>query len=556
MSDLEQQAVASAPLPLETPFGNVPKAAELSAEQRKQLSFDNGEDEASAISDENFQRLARGMSLEDDGDFVPAAPAPSLEEISFVAAAATVAAADKPAAAAEAAAVAAAAAEGGSAAQAQPAEAAAPARAPPSFRAVLRPGVSASKVVPDISYTTTPGKSNDSVLGRALYGSDRQRFDLYLPSAPAATSDAAAGAAPAGAPLVNAHTVLAIHIHGGGWVRGHRKANTVVESAGSEFSVYGAPDMCHSFASMGMAAAAVGYRVGDVRTILLDVVSAIAHLTNKANLVKADPAFAALPDNFRWTISGHSAGAHIAMLLVTDPTFFTSAGVDVGRLAGVVALSGPYTVRNPFSDAVRNVRNFVFQRIYINEAFPADKREQDMLTPTWRLAQQPQKKNAPTPSSLHAYEHDTAEAPSWFGGGGSCAAAPAQAQVREQPAAAATAEQGKESAAAAAAAAVAAAPQVPVGSAARGFGRELVPGLPPTLFQSQGLPAVVLWGSSDLGLEHDGRRLCAYLSQVEGVDAQRQLRAVMIAGASHGSINRLPLTRVALVKYMNEAIFC
>ncbi|MEE4173101.1 MAG: alpha/beta hydrolase [Xanthomonadales bacterium] len=41
-------------------------------------------------------------------------------------------------------------------------------------------------------------------------------------------------------------------------------------------------------------------------------------------------------------LMGHSAGAHIAGLLALDPAYLQSAGVDPGRLAGWIGLSGPY----------------------------------------------------------------------------------------------------------------------------------------------------------------------------------------------------------------------
>lgn len=41
-------------------------------------------------------------------------------------------------------------------------------------------------------------------------------------------------------------------------------------------------------------------------------------------------------------LMGHSAGAHIAGLLALDPAYLQNAGVDPGRLAGWIGLSGPY----------------------------------------------------------------------------------------------------------------------------------------------------------------------------------------------------------------------
>ena len=41
-------------------------------------------------------------------------------------------------------------------------------------------------------------------------------------------------------------------------------------------------------------------------------------------------------------VMGHSAGAHIALLLMTKTPYLPQAGVDRTRLPGVIGLSGPY----------------------------------------------------------------------------------------------------------------------------------------------------------------------------------------------------------------------
>jgi acetyl esterase/lipase len=44
----------------------------------------------------------------------------------------------------------------------------------------------------------------------------------------------------------------------------------------------------------------------------------------------------------RLFVMGHSAGAHIALLLMTNTPYLAAAGVDRMRLPGVIGLSGPY----------------------------------------------------------------------------------------------------------------------------------------------------------------------------------------------------------------------
>ncbi|WP_431283466.1 alpha/beta hydrolase [Humitalea sp. 24SJ18S-53] len=41
-------------------------------------------------------------------------------------------------------------------------------------------------------------------------------------------------------------------------------------------------------------------------------------------------------------VAGHSAGAHIALMLALNPAYLAAAGGDRGRLAGAIGLSGPY----------------------------------------------------------------------------------------------------------------------------------------------------------------------------------------------------------------------
>lgn len=47
-------------------------------------------------------------------------------------------------------------------------------------------------------------------------------------------------------------------------------------------------------------------------------------------------------DTRRVFVAGHSAGAHIAMLLALDRHYLADAGVDASRLAGVIGMAGPY----------------------------------------------------------------------------------------------------------------------------------------------------------------------------------------------------------------------
>ena len=54
-------------------------------------------------------------------------------------------------------------------------------------------------------------------------------------------------------------------------------------------------------------------------------------------------------------IAGHSAGAHIAMLLAVDDRYLMEAGVDTSQLNGVIGLAGPYDFLPIEAESVRRI---------------------------------------------------------------------------------------------------------------------------------------------------------------------------------------------------------
>lgn len=52
-------------------------------------------------------------------------------------------------------------------------------------------------------------------------------------------------------------------------------------------------------------------------------------------------------------VAGHSAGAHIAMLLAVDPHYLATAGIERDQLAGVIGLAGPYDFLPIESDSMK-----------------------------------------------------------------------------------------------------------------------------------------------------------------------------------------------------------
>lgn len=134
------------------------------------------------------------------------------------------------------------------------------------------------------------------------YGAhERQGVDFYPASDPASRP-----------PLV-------VFVHGGGWSVGNRTR-----------TVQGKP--AH-FVGQGYAFASVGYRVlpdAPVEEQARDVARAIAKLRAQADSLGFDPD--------RIVLMGHSAGAHLAALVSTDPQF--SSAADFAAIRGVVLLDG------------------------------------------------------------------------------------------------------------------------------------------------------------------------------------------------------------------------
>jgi arylformamidase len=178
-----------------------------------------------------------------------------------------------------------------------------------------------------------------NVEARAIpYGSDpRQAVDVYLPSQ----------ARPAGGhPLI-------VYVHGGGWRNGNR---SLVQTK---------PDF---FTGKGWAFASAGYRLlpdAPVEQQARDVAAALRKLLADA------PALGLDPD--RIVIMGHSAGAHLAALVATDPAYLDA---DMARIKGVILLDGAaYDVARQMQD-----QPLIARQLYI-PAFGTDPARQARLSP-------------------------------------------------------------------------------------------------------------------------------------------------------------------------------
>lgn len=170
-----------------------------------------------------------------------------------------------------------------------------------------------------------------------IYGDhQRQQIDIYAP-------DRAADPAP-----------LVLFIHGGGWSFGNHKST--VQSKPAHYN------------SAGYFFASTGYRLlpdAPVETQAADVGAAIRALRNEAAAIGFDPD--------RIVLMGHSAGAHLAALVASDPAY---AGEGFGAIAGVVLLDGAgYDVRAQMARGDNEL-----PRIY-TRAFGTDPARQAALSP-------------------------------------------------------------------------------------------------------------------------------------------------------------------------------
>jgi acetyl esterase/lipase len=176
------------------------------------------------------------------------------------------------------------------------------------------------------------------------YGPDaRQRLDLLVP--------ANAKRAP-----------VLLFIHGGGWSIGDKRHAA-------------APKAMH-FTAAGWAFGSANYRLVPAATVeqqAADIAAAIAWLRAHAREQGIDPD--------RIVLIGHSAGAHLAALVGTDPRYLTAAGVPMGAVRGVVLLDGAgYDVARQMARPGNLVAGMY------DAAFGTDPARQRALSPTHHAA--------------------------------------------------------------------------------------------------------------------------------------------------------------------------
>jgi acetyl esterase/lipase len=152
---------------------------------------------------------------------------------------------------------------------------------------------------------------------------------------------------------------LLLFIHGGGWSIGDKRLDAAEKGS--------------HFGAKGWAFASTNYRLVPQATVeqqAADVAAAIAFLRKQLGI-----------DPERIVVMGHSAGAYLAALIGTDPTYLEAAGVPLGAVRGVVLLDGAgYDVGQQMSTG-RNRAQSMYQ-----QAFSSDPRRQAALSPVRHTA--------------------------------------------------------------------------------------------------------------------------------------------------------------------------
>jgi acetyl esterase/lipase len=176
------------------------------------------------------------------------------------------------------------------------------------------------------------------------YGADpKQRLDLVKP-------------------VGVARAPVLLFIHGGGWSIGDK--------------AHAAPEKARWTNSKGWAFATANYRLVPQATVeqqAADVAGAIAWLRANAAREGLDPD--------RIVLMGHSAGAHLAALVGTDPQYLKAAGVPMSAVKGIVLLDGAgYDVPAQASAEMNLVKPMY------EAAFSTDPKRQAALSPTRHAA--------------------------------------------------------------------------------------------------------------------------------------------------------------------------
>ena len=203
--------------------------------------------------------------------------------------------------------------------------------------------------------TSPPEVCDDVLIHRGvLYGASHgnQKLDVYKPSAVADGSAVA----------------VLVHVHGGGWKRG-----------GRGLSFYGSPALCLAAAKAGFVSLAPSYRLGRYPDFLHDVALVLQWVRAEISHFGGDPQNVFL--------SGHSAGGHIAsLLLLRHEEFLAPLEVPIDFIRGLILVSGVYNLFNPMHEGTWTFVNKTFQLGWVYPTFGSNERVLYEASPLLLLA--------------------------------------------------------------------------------------------------------------------------------------------------------------------------
>lgn len=162
-------------------------------------------------------------------------------------------------------------------------------------------------------------------------------------------------------PATSRRAPLFIFIHGGAWSFGDKRM---------------AGPMAAHFHSLGYAFASLDYRLvpaADPAQQAEDVAAAIAELVRNADRLGFDPD--------RIILGGHSAGAHLAALVGTDPRYLAAHRLPLSTLAGIVLFDGA-----GYDVPAQMARGGPLLRRMYARAFGSDPAFQARVSPTLQAA--------------------------------------------------------------------------------------------------------------------------------------------------------------------------
>lgn len=187
-----------------------------------------------------------------------------------------------------------------------------------------------------LNYTTAQLPESQIVYDAPYWGSAaadpvKNRLDLFLPS------------------TTNFPTL--VFVHGGEWVSGDRTLKVLGADIYRNIGRY--------FALHGIGCAVISYRLlpdTSWRAQILDVARAVDWVHQHIGKYRGDPG--------KLYVSGHSAGAQLAVRIALDPAPLASLGTSTNIIRGVIPISGAgYDLTDPATYAEGKKQN-IFEKMF------------------------------------------------------------------------------------------------------------------------------------------------------------------------------------------------